>query len=163
MSRSSLKYLPKKEPPIPFTQKGYDEVLKEKQKLLTERPDAVENLRKAREMGDLSENGYYKAARARLSFIDARLRYMEKLVKRGVVVQTKVGNTQVEIGNTVTLKDGEKEVTYTVVGGYESDPANNTISHISPIGKALMHKKEGEVIIVHAPVGTKTFTIHSIV
>lgn len=66
---------------IPFTQDGYNNFLEEKKKLLSERPEAVDHLRRAREMGDLSENGYYKASRARLSALDARLRHLERLIR----------------------------------------------------------------------------------
>ncbi|KKU87929.1 MAG: Transcription elongation factor GreA [Candidatus Gottesmanbacteria bacterium GW2011_GWA2_47_9] len=82
------KIFPNKEARILFTAKGYQQVLVEKEKLLTERPEAVEHLRKAREMGDLSENGYYKASRARLSFLDARIRRVERLIRLGVIVQS---------------------------------------------------------------------------
>ena len=133
-----------------------------KKKYLGERPEAVENLRKAREMGDLSENGYYKASRQRLSFIDAQLRRLERLVKLGKVVEAS-GTNRVEIGNTVHVTDGKKEFHYTIVGGYESDPVNKTISYKSPLGSALMGKSVGAKAEVHAPIGTVVYTIVSIV
>lgn len=146
---------------IPFTEKGYQDVLDEKKKLIAERPDAVENLRKAREMGDLSENGYYKASRAKLSTLDARLRHLERLIRYGKIVQS--ANTGcVDIGSVVMITDGTKESTYTIVGGYESDPNKHTISYLSPIGKALMGKREKETVAVTVPSGTVTYTISSI-
>ncbi len=109
-------------------------------------------------MGDLSENGYYKASRQRLSFLDARIRRIERLVRLGrIVVST--GSNQIEIGNVVTITDGTKEYTYTVVGGYESDPSNNTISNFSPIGRALFGKKINDTVDVTAPSGIKKYTI----
>lgn len=143
---------------IPFTQVGYDKLLSEKKKLLSERPEAVDHLRRAREMGDLSENGYYKASRAKLSSLDSRLRHLEKLIRLGKVVQT-AHTGFVDIGCTVTIFDGSKEFTYTLVGGYESDPIHHTISYISPLGKALMGKKEKDVVSVNAPKGLVTYTI----
>ena len=151
----------KKELPIPFTKEGYQKVLEEKAKLLSERPEAVEHLRKSREMGDLSENGYYKASRARLSFLDARIRRVERLVRLGRIVESK-GNSFVDIGSSVTISDGVKEYTYTIVGGYESDPTQQTISHISPIGRALIGKKIHDVVEVTAPSGVKKYTIQNI-
>jgi len=150
-----------RENPIPFTKEGYQHVLDEQKRMLSDRPDAVENLRKAREMGDLSENGYYRAARQRLTFIDAQLRRLERLRKLGVVVHHQ-GTDNINIGNTVVVQEGEKKYTYTIVGGYESDPSKMTISHISPIGKALMHKKAGESFDVQTPRGSKRFTVLSI-
>jgi len=146
---------------IPFTSAGYTQLLEEKKKLISERPEAVDHLRRAREMGDLSENGYYKASRAKLSSLDARLRHLDRLIRFGKVVQT--ANTGfIDIGSVVTMRDGEKEMTYTIVGGYESDPSKQTVSHLSPIGKALMGKKVGENSVVETPSGKRTIQIHTI-
>ncbi len=156
-----MKVLVPKPKSIPFTHDGYQALLDEKARLLTERPDAVENLRKAREMGDLSENGYYKASRARLSTLDARLRHLERLIRFGKIVES--ANTGfVDIGSTVTMTDGNKESIFTIVGGYESDPNKQTISYLSPIGKALMGKQEKESIAVTVPSGVVTYRIVSI-
>jgi len=143
---------------IPFTQEGYDKLLEEKKKLISERPEAVDHLRKAREMGDLSENGYYKASRAKLTSLDSRLRHLEKLIRLGRIVQT-AHTGFVDIGCTVTITDGTKESKFTLVGGYESDPVHHTISYISPLGKALMGKKENDFISVNAPKGLVSYTI----
>jgi transcription elongation factor GreA len=156
-----VKYYLRKEPRIPFTKAGFEKILAEKAELLAERPDAVDNLRKAREMGDLSENGYYKAARARLSFLDARLRRAERLVKLGVIVTT-VNTGRVEIGTKVTITDGVKDFDYTIVGGYESNPIQKTISHISPLGKAIFGKEIGDTVCVSAPKGIIKYTIKKI-
>jgi transcription elongation factor GreA len=146
---------------IPFTATGYQQILDEKKKLLGERPEAVEHLRKSREMGDLSENGYYKASRAKLSTLDARLRHLERLIRFGKVVES-AHTGFVDIGSTVTISDGQKEMTYTIVGGYESDPKQHTISYFSPIGKALMGKREKESVEVTIPSGVITYLISSI-
>jgi transcription elongation factor GreA len=147
--------------PIPFTQEGLDKTKKEFEELTKERPDAVENLRKAREMGDLKENGYYHAAKARLVGLDARLRKLNMLIKLGRVVPMSTGDW-VTIGSKVTVRIGEKERVFDIVGGYESDPLEGKISHVSPIGKALMGKRKGETAIVQAPAGTITYIIVNI-
>jgi transcription elongation factor GreA len=69
------------------------------------------------------------------------------------------GTGIVEIGSHVTVTDGKNNFEYSVVGGYESDPAQKTISHISPLGRALMGKKKEDEVVVHAPSGPKTYTI----
>ncbi len=143
---------------IPFTKEGYEKMLAEREELLKSRPEAVEHLRKAREMGDLSENGYYHASRARLSSLDARLRQLERLRRYGVIVETRQSNT-VELGSTVVLKSDTNEMTLTIVGGYESNPREKTISFKSPIGSALLHKREGQIITVQAPAGAKEYVI----
>ncbi|MBU2051703.1 transcription elongation factor GreA, partial [Patescibacteria group bacterium] len=100
---------------IPFTKAGLDKFMATRDKLVAERPDAVAHLQKAREMGDLSENGYYKESRARLSFIDGRLRHLERIIKAAEVVAP-VGIKTVGFGSRVKLNDGTKEVEYTLVG-----------------------------------------------
>ncbi len=148
----------KKEPRIPFTKEGYQKLIEEKATLLRERPDAVEHLRLARNMGDLSENGYYKASRQKLTFIDSRIRRVERLIRLAVIVESSHGGV-VDIGSVVTISDGTNTFEYTIVGGYESDPSKKTISHISPLGKALLSKKQGDIIEVNAPSGMKKYTI----
>jgi transcription elongation factor GreA len=146
---------------IPFTKSGFEKILAEKAKLEAERPEAVENLRKAREMGDLSENGYYKAARQRLSFLDGRLRHLSKLAKLAKIVETTSSDT-IQIGNKVVISDGQNKLELMIVGGYESNPAMHTVSYLSPIGKALMGKRPGDLVIVAAPAGQMQYQIVSI-
>lgn len=162
--RQTIKTNPmyKKPARIPFTKEGYQKVLEQQAKLLGERPDAVENLKKAREMGDLSENGYYKASRARLSFIDAQLRRLDKLVRLGTVVGHAALSGVIGFGNTVTVRSPKITRTFTIVGGYESNPSDNSISHISPLGKALLGHKQGDVIVLNAPGGDIEYTIESV-
>jgi transcription elongation factor GreA len=148
----------RKEPRIPFTKEGYQKLLDEKAKFMAERPDAVENLRKSREMGDLSENGYYKASRARLSFLDSRIRRVERLIRLGRIVES-TNSGIVEIGSHVNITDGKIEYEYSIVGGYESDPSKKTISHMSPIGRSLLGKREHDTVTVTIPSGLVTYTI----
>lgn len=134
---------------IPFTQAGLNKITAERDKLLTERPDAVSHLTKAREMGDLSENGYYKESRARLSFIDGRLRYLERLIRSAKIVKS----------GQVVLDDGIKTITYAIVGEYESDPNQLSISLKSPLGRAIAGKTAGDKISVETPNGIKEYKI----
>lgn len=162
MVRYTKHDLSRKRPKIPFTKAGYQEIVAEQEKLQAIRPEAVENLRKAREMGDLSENGYYKAARARLSEIDARLRRVQRLVRFGVIVESSTTSSSVQIGSKVSVSDGSTTRQFTIVGGYESNPLKKTISFKSPIGRALIHRHVGEKVEVQVPAGTKRYTITAI-
>lgn len=146
---------------IIFTQEGYDQLVAEKTKLQQERPAAVEDLAKARAMGDLSENGYYKSARTKLSFVDSQIRHLTYLIQHAKI-KTKTMSDIVDIGMTVTISDGTLEKTYTIVGGYESNPSEGKISHHSPLGKALLGKKVGENASFTTLQGTKTYSILSI-
>lgn len=152
------KALPYKEARIPFTPEGFRKLEEERKEYLRQRPEAVEHLRKAREMGDLSENGYYKASRQRLSFLDSRIRRVERLIRLALIVETSHGET-ITIGSVVLFSDAKGQHTYTIVGGYESDPSKGLISHISPLGKAMLGKKKGDSMSVTTPRGTNTYTI----
>lgn len=143
---------------IPFTKNGYQAILDEKAKLLRERPEVVSNLQKAREMGDLSENGYYKESKARLGFLDGRLRHLERLIRYGEIIAATENNT-VEIGNKIIIKSDQAEFEYSIVGGYESDPQKKLISHLSPLGRALMGKKINDTVRVETPNGIVEYKI----
>lgn len=96
-------------------------------------------------MGDLSENGYYKSAKAKLGSIDHRLRQLMYLMKNARVNESSsVNNNVVSIGSTVVLKTDTGEVTYTIVGEYEANPSLGKISHKSPLGSVVLNKKTGD-------------------
>jgi transcription elongation factor GreA len=142
----------RREAKIPFTRAGYQKLLEDRKKFLAARPEAVEHLRLSREMGDLSENGYYKASRQQLSFLDSRIRRVERLIRFAKIIEPA----------RVKLSDGINEYEYHIVGGYESDPTKHTISQQSPLGRALMGKNVNDVVEVHTPSGTKKYTIISV-
>ena len=148
------------------TKEGFEELKRELDEILHhKRPDLVERLAAAREMGDLSENAEYHAAREELAFLDGRIDELEEMVKQAVVIKdqaTSASADQVKLGSKVTMKCDGKEISYAVVGELEADPALKKISHESPLGKALMGKKIGEDVEVKAPARTVTYTIVSI-
>lgn len=151
----------KQQDTIIFTKLGYEKLLQEKEDLVQQRPSAVEDLAKARAMGDLSENGYYKSARLKLSFLDRQIRHLTYLIKNAQIRQ-KQATDVVDIESVVTIRDGKIEKTYTLVGGYESNPTKGKISIHSPLGKALMGKRKGDSVTVVAPTATKIYIIKSI-
>lgn len=149
-------------PVYTFTKEGYEHIKKEYEELSQKRPMAVEDLSKARALGDLKENGYYKAARMKLSSIDHRLRQLKLFITYGKVIESP-GNEFVSIGNTVTVSDGKREKTFTIVGSYEANPSENKLSDKSPIGRALIGKKVSHTTEVVTPSGTLTYTILKII
>lgn len=146
---------------IKFTNEGYKKLREELQSLVKKRPLAVIDLKKAREMGDLSENGYYKAARGKLSAMDRRLQYLRYYLKLGKIIETMSTDT-VAIGTTVTVTNKNETVTYHIVGDLESNPSEQKISLQSPIGKALEGKKVGEIVEITVPLGKRIYTISRI-
>lgn len=144
--------------PVPFTKEGYEKIKQEQKQLLIDRVDAIGHLQKARELGDLKENGYYQASRQKVNAIDARLRRITFLLRYGVVKESSHSGL-VEVGSKVTISADGNETTYNIVGGEESDPSSGAISHKSPLGRALMGKKSGEAVLFHAPIGDISYKI----
>lgn len=130
----------------------HDELVKIK------RPEAVRRLADARDLGDLSENSEYAAAKQDLAFIDGRIVELEEIIHSAKII-TNHGKVHVDVGCKVTLHiNGKKEI-FTVVGEWEADPMQKKISHESPLGKALLGKKVGEKVEVEAPAGKLHYKI----
>ena len=128
---------------IKFTKEGLEEIKAEYERLKSSRPDAVKELSRARELGDLSENGLYHAAKANLRSIDSRLRRMSGQIKFAEVVPSP---------KILVEQNGEK-IEYKIVGDFEADPQNYKISANSPIGQALSNRREGDFVNVQTPKG----------
>lgn len=143
---------------VSFTKEGFDTLKQELDTVRLSRKDAVADLKKAREMGDLSENGYYKAAKFKLGDIDRRIRFLTHLLKTATVPQVVIKDT-VDIGCSVRVTDGKETKVYAIVGGYESNPLEGKLSIISPIGRAMKGRKKGETFVFESPTGKKQFTI----
>ena len=146
---------------ILLTPEGLKEKELEKLDLQKQRVSAVQELVTARNMGDLSENGAYKAARFRLSGIDRRLRYIEGVLRRVVVAEIRTDG-RVGIGSQLSVHTGEKDLELTIVDGHESDFMRGKISLYSPIGRALMGKRQGDEVEVTTPAGRSKFTITNV-
>lgn len=131
-----------------FTKEGCDKLVKEKEKLLTERPFIVSEVKRARELGDLSENGLYKSSKMRLGQIDGRVFRITNMLKYAKIIEKKQSDV-VELGSTVELTDGKRTFTYIIVGSEEANPKEGKISNISPLGKGLIGKKVGDVAEVN--------------
>jgi len=141
-----------------FTKEGFASLEEELDKLIKRRPQVVINLTNAREQGDLSENAGYHAAKEELGQIDSRVKVIKYLLRAGKI-QESAQIEQISFGNTVTVHNGEEELTFTVVEELEADPVNAKISTSSPIGKALINKKVGESVEVEIPSGKTTLKI----
>ena len=146
---------------IPFTQSGIEQIKQQLNDLIAKRPEAVKQLTRGRDMGDLSENGLYKAAKMELNNIDREIRNLKYLLKYGKVFSP-LDNVTVQIGHKVIVEtlNGKKE--FLIVGEYESDPKIKKISHKSPIGYNLMGRKTGDKINIKTPSGITSYLITEI-
>jgi transcription elongation factor GreA len=150
---------------IYLTKEGLEELRKERDELVNvKRPDVLDRVSQARNMGDLSENAEYVAAREELSFIDGRIDELEELLKQVQIITEDKKNLShiVKLGSKVTVNVKGKKESFMVVGEWEADPMDKKISHESPLGKALLGKKVGEKVEVEAPAGKINYLISSV-
>lgn len=130
------------------------------------RREVAERIKQAIEFGDISENSEYEDAKNEQAFIEGRILTLEKMLRNAKVIEQQTENESnvVFIGAKVLLKDLEygDEIEYTIVGSAEADPMNNRISNESPVGKAILGRKEGEIVEVSVPAGKLKYKILSV-
>ena len=121
------------------------------------RPEVLEKLKTAREYGDLSENSEYDAARSEQGRLESEIQLIEETLRLAVIVDSEdINNDKIHVGSTVEVLDLEfdEKIEYKIVGTIESDPDKGMISNESPIGKALVGKKKGDVVEIKSPNGS---------
>jgi len=131
----------------------------------SERPTVRAALQRAREFGDLSENAEYSAAKERLMFLEQRIAKLEETLSRARLIENEnIPDDKVYIGATVELKDltKKKGLTYTLVSPEEADFEEGKISTVSPIGKGLLGKEEGDEVEIEVPAGKLHYKILNI-
>jgi len=141
---------------------GKEELELELKELKARRTTIAAKIADARDYGDLSENAEYDAAREEQAQLESRIADIEDILKNATIIKPKNGGSTVRIGNTVELSNAGKSVVYTIVGPVEADPMEGKISNESPIGSALMGKKEGESIGIETPKGKVTYKLVTI-
>lgn len=145
-----------------LTEDGISDLRGELEKLVAARASVADAIRVAREQGDLTENAEYQAAKQDQERSETRIAEIEHILKNMAVIKKPKAGDKVSHGSTVTLKSGGKEKTFQIVGTVEADPLNGKISDESPIGKALLGKKQGEEVEIATPADTTVYTITSI-
>jgi transcription elongation factor GreA len=149
-----------------MTKEGYDKIKKDLDHLMkVERPKNIRDIEEARGHGDLSENAEYHAAKERQGHIDAKKRELEyKLTHAQIIDVSKLTNEKVVFGATVTLSDTDTGETkkYTLIGQEEADLKKGKISVQSPVGKALIGHKVGDIVTIKTPAKTVEYEIQEI-
>ena len=141
---------------ILLTSEGFLELEEELNNLKNvRRPRVIEAIKDARAQGDLSENADYDAARNEQAEVEGRIKQIEFMLANAQIIE-KSSNHTVDLGSTVTISyvDDDEEEVYSIVGRMEADPFENKISNESPIGKAIVGKKVGDIISVASPNGS---------
>lgn len=150
---------------LPMTVRGKALLEAELKKLmLEERPEVIRAIEEARAQGDISENAEYDAAKERQGMIEGRIGEIQgKLAGAEVVNPAEIKSNRVVFGASVTILDQEteEESTYQIVGVDEADVKKGMISILSPLARALIGKKAGDVVVVQSPKGDKDYEIIS--
>ena len=144
-----------------ITKQGKEDLEKELKELIDSRSDVADEIAAARENGDLSENAEYTAAREKQSRVEARIAEIEGILDGAQIIQSD-GDGTISLGDHVVVSQDGKESAFDVVGAIEADPANNKISHESPLGAALMGKKVGDEVSIKTPKGEKIYKVVSV-
>jgi transcription elongation factor GreA len=150
---------------VPITRAGYDRLRSELQRLQREeRPAVIKAIEEARGHGDISENAEYEAAKDKQGMIECRISDMLQKLGSCEIIEGEGGNghgDRVIFGSTVVIEDleSEEQITYRMVGPFEADIQAGTLSVVSPLGKALIGKHEGDEVRVQTPKGLKEFEI----
>jgi transcription elongation factor GreA len=149
---------------IYVTREGLEELKKELDYLINvKRPENITSIKEARALGDLSENADYDAARNEQAELEGRIKKLEKMLENVEIIE-KIDTDKVSIGSTVSIKyvDDDDTDEYKIVGSQEADPFMSKISNESPIAKAILNKKVGDIVEVESPNGVYKIEITEI-
>lgn len=150
--------------PVYLTQNGLDAIKLELTELINvKRPENIQSIKEARSLGDLSENADYDAAKNEQAQIEGRIKTLEKMLEN-VSIINETSKDKVSLGSTVAIKyvDDDEDDEYKIVGSQEANPFESKISNESPIAKALLNHKVGDVVNVDSPNGTYQIEITEI-
>jgi len=154
------------QPIEPMTLFGYEKLQAEVKDLKqVKRPQTVKDIEEALEHGDLKENAEYHAAKEMQRIIDGRLADLATLIGNSKIVDpSELEHARISFGSTVVMTDmdTDEEMTYTIVGGCESNPDMGLISFGSPLAKQLLGKEEGDEVKVRLPGGEKEYEIEEV-
>ncbi|MDK2819473.1 MAG: transcription elongation factor GreA [Mycoplasmataceae bacterium] len=137
-----------------LTREKINELKSELKRLISkDRVEVIQEIKDARNQGDLSENAEFDSAREKQGVIEDRIRELEDLLENSDILKKQSSNSLVSIGTTVEIKIGKSETTenFTIVTTYETDPFENKISNQSPLAIALMGSSKGDTVTVEAP------------
>ncbi|WP_419785586.1 transcription elongation factor GreA [Pseudodesulfovibrio sp.] len=150
---------------IPISKQGFEKIKNELEELKAQRPAIIQAIKEAREEGDLSENAGYDAARERQGMLEARITYINSHMPLFDVLDLDtLGGERAIFGATVEVEDidtGDTR-TFTLLGPDDANHKKGSISVLSPMGKAVLGKEEGDEVIVDAPRGKIEYEIVSV-
>lgn len=147
-----------------ITKEGLEKMQKELEDLrTTKRAEVAQRMKEAIAMGDLSENSEYDEAKNAQAFLEGRIVQLEQQIRTAQII-VKGKKNRIDVGSTVTIEDMEEYVkeTVTIVGSAESNPFEGRISNESPVGRALVGAKAGDIVEADAPNSVIKYKVISI-
>jgi len=143
-----------------LTKEGLEKLRKEIEYLKKEgRREIAERLKRAKEYGDLSENSEYTDAKDAQSKLESRIFELEEIIRSAVLIKKNLQKDIVGVGSTIEVQKGFKTFRYTIVGSREAKPEANLISNESPLGKAFLGRKIGDIVEINTPSGKTKYKI----
>ena len=143
-----------------ITEEGLEKLKKELNYLKTEkRQEISRRIQAAKELGDLSENAEYSEAKEQQALNEGKIAEMEETLKNAQTIDNNHDSNIVSIGSTVTIKNGEKKRTYTIVGSNEANPSEGKISNETPLAKSFLGHKVNDKVKVETPKGKVEYLI----
>ncbi|NCO62216.1 transcription elongation factor GreA [Candidatus Kaiserbacteria bacterium] len=143
-----------------LTKEGLEETEKELEELKdVKRPEIAKRLQDSASFGDLSENVEYQEAKVAQAFIEGRILELEKILRNAVIIKEGLKSETVQVGSKIKVACEGKTKTFLIVGAPESAPEEGKISHESPLGRAFLGKKTGDIVTVDAPKGKIKYKI----
>lgn len=147
-----------------LTGEGYKKLKEELDYLkTTKRQEIARRIQEAKELGDLSENAEYSAAKDAKAEAETRISEIEKILKESTIIEEPKKIGVVQVGSTIVVENDNGNHKYTIVGRNEANPAEGKISNESPLGVAFLGKKTNDKIGVKTPKGIITYKIKSII
>jgi transcription elongation factor GreA len=149
--------------PAYLSREGFEKLREELDEMVNvRRAEVAARIHDAKEHGDITENAEYEDAKNEQAFVEGRIQALSALIKNAVMIEQNHSTTHVQIGSTVTVQSEDGKEKFTIVGSAEAAPAEGRISNESPVGRALLGHKKGEVVDVSVPAGQYSYKIISI-
>jgi len=145
-----------------LTPEGKEKLERELADLVAKRPDISARIQRAKEMGDLKENADYHDAKDEQGMMEGRIREIQAILNEARVVEKNPSGGTVSFGSKITVIVNGKEKDYEIVGANEASPLAGKISSESPLAKALLNRKKGDVVEVEAPAGKIIYEIKEV-
>jgi transcription elongation factor GreA len=148
--------------PVLLTAEGLERLKLELKVIRERRIEAADRMKEAAQPGDIEDNPEYEQAKEEVARLDDRIYELEEMIGRAQIIEGK-SSSVAQPGSTVEVVDEDGEtVTYHLVGAVEADPGSGRISVESPVGRALVGKRQGDQVTVTAPAGTITLTVGAV-